>query len=151
MRSKPLFLAALLFTLCGSGQSTSVEARTQLGAGLDLSIKTCADFSVSESHLDAAYHVVTKGYKTVPNQAQPVAQVAGVENPEKMQEFMSWYANGGRMEMMLAGEMCRMGIWEKSGQGEATIAGYLIATERARTAEFFADKLMKQCTGKELK
>jgi hypothetical protein len=50
-------------------------------------IKSCADFSASQSHLEAAYHVVKKGYKTIPSQKEPVGELKGVENPEKVQIY----------------------------------------------------------------
>jgi len=117
---------------------------------IDLTIKSCADFSASESHLDAAYHVVTKAYETIPTQKEPVAKIEGVETPEKTKEFMQWYPNGGHDEMFIAGQICQTEIRMKSGDTAATEAGYSIALEEMRNAEFFADKLMKQCTGKSL-
>src|SRR6266446_2003196 len=118
------------------------KARSQ-SKGLDLTIKSCADFRVAESHLEAAYHVITKGYDSNPTQKEPVAKLEGVETPEKMQEFMSWYANGGHDEMFITGQMCQTEIRTKSGNAEATEVGYLIVSEELRNSEFFANKLMK--------
>lgn len=149
-KSLAVFPLSLLF-LFGLGLPTfdDAQARPQ-NRGLDLTIKSCADFTVAESHLEAAYHVITKGYDTIPTQKEPVAKLEGVETPEKMQEFMTWYANGGHNEMFLTGQMCQAEIRMKSGNAEATEVGYLIVSEELRNAEFFANKLMKQCTGKAL-
>ncbi|MGB0115878.1 MAG: hypothetical protein WBP73_03665 [Terriglobales bacterium] len=123
------------------------KAQAQSGP-LDVTIPSCATFAADESHLDAAFHVVTKGYKTIPGQAKPVAEIEGVETPEKVKEFMDWYPNGGRIEMKAAGSMCEIETMNKAGETAQLRTGTYIAEERARTAEFFADKLLKQCTGK---
>jgi len=118
---------------------------------LDVTIQSCAVFAGDESHLDAAFHVVTKGYKTIPGQTKPVAQVEGVETPEKVKEFMDWYEKGGRIEMNAAGSICEVETMNKSGETAQLRTGIYIAQERARTAEFFAEKLLKQCADKALK
>ena len=128
--------------------SSSLFAKAQDGGPLDLTIKSCQEFSLLESHLDAAYHVVTKGYRTFPNQKEPVAQLEGVENPTKMKEFMEWYPNGGASEMSIAGDLCRVEMNQKSGELTALRAAWFIDSERARTAEFYAGRLPKQCAGK---
>lgn len=123
------------------------KAQAQSGP-LDVTIQSCAAFVGDESHLDAAFHVVTKGYQTVPGQTKPVAQIEGVETPEKTKEFMDWYANGGRIEMKATGNMCEIETMNKSGEIAQLRAGIYIAEERARTAEFFAEKILKQCVHK---
>src|ERR1039457_5938534 len=123
------------------------RAQAQSGP-LDVTIQSCAAFVGDESHLDAAFHVVTKGYKTIPGQTKPVAQIEGIETPEKVKEFMDWYANGGRTEMNAAGSMCEIETMNKSGETAQLRTGIYIAEERARTAEFFAEKLLQQYTGK---
>jgi hypothetical protein len=115
------------------------------GGPLDVSLQSCATFAGDQSHLDAAYHVITKGYRTVPGQQKPAAQIEGIETPEKVKEFMDWYASGGETEMRAAGSMCEIETMNKSGETAELRAGIYIAQERARTAEFFADKLLKQC------
>lgn len=145
MKSKVILL--LLFGLFSPLGSKLVA---QSGP-LDVTLQSCATFVGDQSHLDAAYHVVTTGYKTIPGQQKPVAQVEGVENQEKVKEFMDWYANGGAAEMSTAGSMCEIETMNKSGETVQLRAGIYIAQERARTAEFFADKLLKQYTGKALK
>jgi hypothetical protein len=153
MLPKSLAVVVSLSLLLAFGLALSTfdvaNARPQ-NKGLDPTIRSCADFTVAESHLAAAYHVVTKGYDTIPTQKEPVAKLEGVETPEKMQEFMTWYANGGHDEMLITGEMCQTEIRMKSGNAEAAEVGYLIAREELRNAEFFANKLTKQCTGKAL-
>jgi hypothetical protein len=150
-----LLLLVCLFSLLylvGTALSNSQGSTAEAQSGpLDVTIQSCATFAAAESHLDAAYHVVTKGYTTIPGQKQPVAQIEGVETPEKMKEFMDWYANGGATEMSVAGGMCEIETMNKSGETAQLRAGIYIAQERARTAEFFAEKLLKQCTGKALK
>lgn len=127
-------------------------SRVQAQSGpLDITIQSCAVFASDESHLDAAFHVVTKGYKTVPGQTKPVAQIEGVETPEKVKEFMDWYANGGREEMSAAGSACEIETMNKSGEMAQLRTGIYVAQERARNAEFFAGKLLQQCTGKMVK
>jgi hypothetical protein len=143
-------LSSLIY-LFGTAFSESHGSKAQAQSGpLDVTLQSCAEFAGDESHLDAAYHVVTKGYKSIPGQKQPVAQIEGVENPEKVKEFMDWYANGGRTEMNVVGSMCSIETMTKSGETAQLRAGIFIAEERARTAEFFADKLLKQYTGKNL-
>ena len=115
---------------------------------LDVTIQSCAAFVGDESHLGAAFHVVTKGYKTIPGQTKPVAQIEGVETPEKVKEFMNWYENGGRIEMKVTGSMCEIETMNKSGEMAQLRAGNYIAEERARTAEFFIEKILKQCADK---
>jgi hypothetical protein len=93
------FAIVFLFVLVQQAEVAKAQAQSPL----DLTIQSCVDFSTAESHLDAAYHVVTKGYKTIPGKKEPVAEIEGVETPEKMKEFMDWYANGGSSEMLVAG------------------------------------------------
>jgi hypothetical protein len=147
MDVRKLFAAVVLvglFSLIGS------KLLIAQSGPLEVTLQSCATFVGDQSHLDAAYHVVTKGYKTIPGQQKPVAQIEGVENQEKVKEFMDWYANGGATEMSTAGSMCEIETMNKSGETAQLRAGICIAQERARTAEFFADKLLKQCTGKTL-
>ena len=123
-KAKNVSMLAFLFSfvyLFGMGFSTTDVARAQAqeSSPLDLTIKSCAQFSVAESHLDAAYHVVTKDYKTIPGRKEPVGELEGIETPEKMKEFMDWYENGGSSEMFLAGEMCRAETLMKSGETAA--------------------------------
>ena len=145
----PTCLSVFASLLFWTAWSKSQVSKVQSGP-LDVSLQSCAAFATDESHLDAAYHVVTKGYTTIPGQQKPVAQIEGVETPEKMKEFMAWYANGGVTEMLVSGNMCEIETMNKSGETAQLRAGIYIAQERARTAEFFADKLLKQCTGKTL-
>jgi hypothetical protein len=152
MLSKSITVAvSLSFLLFVLGLPTLDDAKPRpLQQALDPSIKSCRDLAIAESHLDAAFHTVTKSYETVPGQEKPIPRIEGVETPEKVQEFMTWYANGGHDEMFLLGQSCQLDIRMKSGDKEATEAGYLIEMEQLRNAEFFADKLMKKCTGKGL-
>ena len=53
-------------------------------------------------------------------------------------------------ELVIAGGMCRAEVLSKSGETEALRAGLFIAEQRARNAEFFANNLLKQYTGKSL-
>lgn len=145
LEAKLLLPFCLFFLLCPIS-----NALAQNGP-LDVTIQSCAVFVGDESHLDAAFHVVTKGYKTIPGQTKPVAQIEGVETPEKVKEFMDWYANGGRTEMIAVGNMCEIETMNRSGETAQLRTGIYIAEERARTAEFFAEKLLKQCTDKALK
>jgi len=151
-RSLTVVVPLSLLILFGSGLPSFDEAKatSQESEILDFTIKSCSDFFAAESHLQAAYHTVTKGYKTIPGQKEPVGELEGIETPEKMQEFMTWYANGGMIEMDSAGEMCRAEMLMKFGEAKSLRAGFFIAEGTARNAEFFADKLLKQCTGKSL-
>jgi hypothetical protein len=151
-RSLTVSVALSLLILCGLGSATLDEAKplSQEGEILDFTIKSCSDFSVAESHLQAAFHTVVKGYKTIPGQKEPVGELEGIETPEKVQEFMTWFANGGMIEMDSTGEMCRAEMLMKFGEAKSLKAGLFIARETALNAEFFADKLLKQCTGKSL-
>lgn len=79
--------AALLLIALASPASWDVRAQ-QKGM-LDLTFKSCADFSAAESHLDAAFHTVVKGYKSILGRKEPVAELEGVDTPEKVQEFMT--------------------------------------------------------------
>jgi hypothetical protein len=56
-----LLLLVGLFSLLGS------KLLPQSGP-LEVTLQSCATFVGDQSHLDAAYHVVTKGYKAVPGQ-----------------------------------------------------------------------------------
>ena len=141
----PLFLALSLGVPTFDGAKTSPPQQA-----LDPAIKSCRDLAVAEAHLRAAFHTVTKSYEAVPGQEKPVPHLEGVETPEKVQDFMTWYANGGHDEMFILGQSCQLEVRMKSGDKEATEAGYLIAMEQLRNAEFFADHLMKQCSGKSL-
>jgi hypothetical protein len=157
MERTGLFIYPLLIAMAALGALGNWQAKAQppqakpRNGALDTTIRPCADFSVTESHLDSAFHTVIKGYETIPGQEQPVPQIEGVETPEKLQEFMTWYANGGQRDMFAAGEECRGDTLVKYGENEAAKVGFFIAMERARNAEFFADKLLKQCTGVGLK
>jgi len=144
-------ISAMIFVLCAFGllKYKDVKAAPPQ-APIDSTIKSCRDLAVAQSHLDAAFHTVTKGYETIPGQKEPVAALQGVETPEKVQEFMEWYANGGHDELFVLGQMCQTEIMVKSGKQAWTEAAYLIAMENSRNAEFFADKLMKRCMGKSL-
>jgi hypothetical protein len=149
IENRLLLLVCLSFLvfLFGTAFAKSLGSIAQAQSGpLDVTLQSCAVFAGDESHLDAAYHVVTKGYKAIPGQKQPVAQIEGVETPEKVKEFMRWYSNGGATEMSVSGNMCRLETSTKSGETAELRTGIYIAEERARTAEFFADKLLKQCT-----
>jgi hypothetical protein len=151
--AKMLLLVCLLSLvyLLGTALSKSGSRVHAQSGPLDVTLESCAAFAGDESHLNAAYQVVTKGYKNIPGQEKPVAQIEGVENPKKTKEFIDWYANGGRAEMETAGTMCMISTSKKSGATAELESGRYIAEERARNAEFFADKLFKQCTGKSLK
>ncbi|MFI5422168.1 MAG: hypothetical protein ACHQ1H_14485 [Nitrososphaerales archaeon] len=146
-------IVIVIFLSFGFGLQATYEAnpRPQQKTLLDLTIKSCADFTVTESHLDAAFHTVTVGYDTIPTQKEPVPRIEGVENPEKMQEFMDWYANGGSLDMSVSGEGCSMEMFIKSGDPDAVRAEAYIRGVRELNAEFFADRLLKKCTGKGLK
>jgi len=113
---------------------------------IDLSIKSCAEFSAAESLLDDAVLYTTRN----PVIADQRAVLARVVTPNKIQKFMSWYASGGQRELVIAGGMCRAEVLSKSGETEALRAGLFIAEQRARNAEFFANNLLKQYTGKSL-
>ena len=144
------FLFSFLY-LFGAGFSTAELAKAQTQVPLDLTIQSCVDFSAAGYHLDAARHTVVKKYNAVPGKKEPIPQIESVETPEKVQEFMDWYANGGYTQMTLAGEACRAETLMKSGETAAWKAGFFIYGQEAVTAEFFADKLLRQCTGKSVK
>ena len=135
----------LLFGL-GFAASRETKAQSRESGVIDLSIKSCADFSAAESHLDDAVLYTAKN----PVIADQRAVLARVVTPNKIQKFMYWYASGGQQDMFVAGEMCRAEVLAKSGETEALRAGLYIAEQRARNAEFFANNLLKQFTGKSL-
>ena len=155
MQSKliALVIPLLFLFLFGLGLQPIYEAKAAppQDEAIDPALKSCRDFAVARSHLAAAYHTVTDGYENVPGQKQPVPHIKGVENPEKMQEFMTWYANGGHEEMFILGSSCVLDILMKSGTTQANQAQLLITLEQLQNAEFFAEKLLKQCTGKSMR
>jgi hypothetical protein len=124
MRQKLHILAASLVIPLVIGivfaSTWNAAARPQQGGVLDVTVKSCADFSATESHLDAASYNVTTGYKSIPGQIEPVREIKHVENPEKVQEFMAWYANGGSTEMSMTGSSCTAEMYMKSGE-EASV------------------------------
>lgn len=148
---RAILISAMVLLVCVLGLLKYQDAKAAARQNpVDATIKSCRDLAVAQSHLRAAFHVVTEGYETIPGQKDPAAKIEGIETPEKVEQFMAWYADDGHDEMFILGQMCQTQIRVKSGEKEATEAGYLIAKEELRNAEFFADKLMKQCTGKSL-
>ena len=145
-RKLSALLSLILLLGLGFAASRETKAQSQENGVIDLSIKSCADFSAAESHLDDAVLYTTRN----PVIADQRAALARVVTPDKIQKFMYWYASGGQQDMFAAGEMCRAEVLSKSGETEALRAGLYIAEQRARNAEFFANNLLKQFTGKSL-
>ena len=145
-RKLSVLLSLILLFGLGFAASRETKAQSQENGVVDLSVKSCADFSAAESHLDAAVLYTTRNSEI----ADPRVALARLTTPNKVQQFMAWYASGGQQDLLITGAMCRAEMLAKSGDTQALRAGLYIAEQRARNAEFFANNLLKQYTGKSL-
>ena len=156
MRLRLSMLLVLIF-VCGMGALVSRQSNAQSRANgaLDLSLKSCADFSETQYHLDAAQRAMPNSHDAEPN-ATLARDPIRLERPvimaksNRIHEFLSWYAGGGQQAMLAAGEACRSEMLVKSGEAASLRAGFYIAEQRARNAEFFANSVLKQYTGQSL-
>ena len=115
---------------------------------LDVSIDLCRAFQKSLARYHAAYHVITDHYETRAGQAKPVPVLKGVDNPEKLEEFMNWYGDGGEQEVFLEGEMCGS---EMTMKNRSCCLPYRaqdeIANGQMMLASFFVERIVKRYNG----
>lgn len=109
---RKLSVVFLMILISGLGflGSRQTKAQSRESGVLDLSLKSCADFSAAQFHLDSALAGRSSGI------ASSKAELARVVIAGKSPEFVSWYASGGQQTMLAAGEACRAEMLAKSGK-----------------------------------
>jgi hypothetical protein len=109
----------------------------------DTSLQSCVTFDKLSEHYEAAYHVVTDHYETIPNQERPVAVLKGIENPQKLEEFMNWYGGGGNETYSILGDQCEAETLVKD-RTKASNVSLVVENEKNMVANFFIEHIVKR-------
>lgn len=100
---------------------------------IDQTIATCVAFVNAESHLDNVW---------IARQTSDAYKLQREETA--IYDFLNWYQNGGRLELLTAGDFCSLDTVRKSGKAKGLEARVFVTDVERQNADFFARE-MKRC------